>query len=124
MNPELFFVNKCGTPDQFAARIIDFKAEMPVKGEPGKTKLVEHTKEHGLINYDFPKEVILKLIENGVGLRIIPALDNNGDLTVIITGYTEDLNEVYSEGKLLSDCCPQPPPPFNNTSTLYHKLFD
>lgn len=126
MDLELFFANKCGTSEQFAHRIIDFKAEMPVKGEPGKTKTVEHNKEQGLINFDFAKEGILKLLgDESAGLRIFPALDNNGELTVIITAYTKNADELYSsDGKLLADCCPQPPPPFNKTSTLYHKLFD
>jgi len=124
---ELFAENQCGVDgDVIAQRIRDFTALMPKRSaHPAEFVTIQHSKDIGLINFDFSKEIITRLLEDGVkGLRIIPALDKKGSLTVVITPYIEGGDEMFTEGKLVAECCPQPPPPFNKESRLYHEIYD
>ncbi|MFN8345893.1 MAG: hypothetical protein U0X91_12850 [Spirosomataceae bacterium] len=125
---ELFAQNQCGVDgDEIAERIRDFTALMPQRGmTPPVFTTIQHSKAQGLINFDFSKDIILALLEgeDTAGLRIIPALDKNGNLTVVITPYVDNGDEKFVDGKLKADCCPQPPPPFNKTSRLYHEIYD
>lgn len=87
-------------------------------------KPICHTKEQGLVNYDF-KFTDLKFLldQKPMGLRVFPVLSTANELTVLITGYDANGDEIFQEGGLVAVCCPQPPPPFNRTSALYHQLF-
>lgn len=114
--------NSCeSSTEEFTERIRGFSARTPENA----ANPIRHSQSDGLICFDFTKAAVQNLLSaGGGGLRIIPALDRNGNLTVVITPYNLDGNEVFdSNDKLIADCCPQPPPPFNKSSRLYHELF-